>query len=158
MKLLIFTEGTILMHKSGKNCTRKQRVKQVKEREKSVFDYNSYIPIGKAENILNRWQKQGIKIIYLTSRTKPVEIKQIKRILAKYKFPKGKLAFRKKGQKYKDVAEKQLPDILIEDDCESIGGKKQMTYTYINPQIKKKIKLISVKEFRGIDHLSNVLV
>jgi hypothetical protein len=46
-----------------------------------------------------------------------------------------------------------LPDIFIEDDCESIGGKKEMTSTYLAEELKNKIKLITVKEFNGIDYL-----
>ena len=65
--------------------------------------------------------------------------------------------FRKKGEQYKDVAEKILPDILIEDDCESIGGIKEMTITNVKPEIKKKIKSVVIKEFGGIDELPDKL-
>jgi len=51
------------------------------------------------------------------------------------------------------VAEKLIPDILVEDDCESIGGRQEMTYPYIRPNFKKMIKSVVVKEFGGIDHL-----
>jgi len=46
-----------------------------------------------------------------------------------------------------------MPDILIEDDCESIGGQAEMTYLHIKPEFKKLIKSIPVKEFGGINHL-----
>ncbi len=46
-----------------------------------------------------------------------------------------------------------MPDILIEDDCEGIGGEKEMTYTYIQNDLKSQIKSIPVPEFGGIDHL-----
>jgi len=45
------------------------------------------------------------------------------------------------------------PDILIEDDCKSIGGAWQMCITIVKPDIKKNILSIAVPEFRGIDHL-----
>ncbi len=48
-----------------------------------------------------------------------------------------------------------MPDILIEDDCESIGGEKEMTYTNIKFDLKPKIKQIVIKEYRGIDNLSD---
>lgn len=51
-----------------------------------------------------------------------------------------------------------MPDIFIEDDCESIGGEVEMTYPYINPEIQKKIHSIIVKEFEGIDHLPSSIV
>ena len=48
---------------------------------------------------------------------------------------------------------KVMPDILIENDCESIGGKAEITYPYIKSELKTKIKSIPVKEFEGIDLL-----
>ena len=47
--------------------------------------------------------------------------------------------------------------MLIEDDCESIFGEIEMTYSYIRPEIKKKIKFVVVKEFVGIDHLPGTI-
>ena len=48
-----------------------------------------------------------------------------------------------------------MPDVLIEDDCESIGGTKEMTITHVNPKLKARITSIPVQEFGGIDHLPN---
>lgn len=62
--------------------------------------------------------------------------------------------FRREGEEYKNAAERVIPDILIEDDCESIGGEVEMTYPHIKPELKTRIKSITVKEFGGIDHLS----
>lgn len=73
-------------------------------------------------------------------------------MLDKFGFPKGVLYFREDGKGYCNVAERVLPDVLIEDDCESIGAA-QMTYPYIKPEIQKKIISIAVKEFGGIDEL-----
>jgi hypothetical protein len=55
------------------------------------------------------------------------------------------------------VAERTLPDILIEDDCECIGGESEMTYPHIRQELKSMIKSIVVKEFSGIDHLPDAL-
>ena len=49
------------------------------------------------------------------------------------------------------------PDILIEDDCESIGGTAEMTYPHIREDLKPKIKSIVVKEFQGFDNLPDNL-
>jgi len=73
--------------------------------------------------------------------------------LRKHGFPDGRIFFRHSGERYNGVAESVLPDILIEDDCESIGGRKEMTYPHIKPELKARIKPIVVKEFGGIDHL-----
>ena len=46
-----------------------------------------------------------------------------------------------------------MPDVLVEDDCASIGGAEQMTITNIDTTIKKRMKSIVVREFSGIDWL-----
>ena len=43
--------------------------------------------------------------------------------------------------------------MIVEDDCESIGGKVEMVYSNLKPEIKDKIKSIVVKEFEGMDCL-----
>ncbi len=157
MKLMIFTEGTIIMHKNAAGRTRMEIVKQVKSGEKSVHDSKSYLPVGSSVHKLINWKNDGAKIFYLTSRTKSKEIDCIGNVLKIYMFPKGTLVFRRKGEEYKDVAERIMPDILIEDDCESIGGKNEMTITNVSTSAKKKIKSIVVKEFSGIDKLPDKL-
>jgi hypothetical protein len=153
MHILVFTEGTILTHNAGRTLSREEIVKQVQNQLPSVHDFANYIPIGQAANKLNLWQSQGAKISYLTSRRKTSEIRDIQDVLDKYGFPNGDIYFRKENEGYKDVAERVLPDILIEDDCESIGGKVEMTYPHIKPDIKAKIKSVIIKEFGGISHL-----
>lgn len=135
MKLLVFTEGTIIMH------------------TKSVTDYASYAPIRNAVEKLRKWKKQGAEIMYLTSRRKPSEIEKIRNVLKKHGFPDGHLFFRRKDEEYKDVAERIVPNVLVEDDCESIGGAEELTITHVKPELKKRIKSIVVREFAGIDHL-----
>ncbi|MBU0476672.1 hypothetical protein KKB68_01510, partial [Patescibacteria group bacterium] len=71
----------------------------------------------------------------------------------RYNFPEGEVLYRKDGESYKGLAEKIIPDVLIEDDCESIGGEKEMTITFVRPYIKRRTKSVVVKEFQGIDHL-----
>lgn len=73
MKILIFTEGTILMHLSAKNISREERVKQSKkfaiQKVKnllkfntkkilgSVEDYSNYIPAGNAVKKITNWKQ-----------------------------------------------------------------------------------------------------
>ena len=154
MKILIFTEGTLIMHKNARGYTREEIVKQVCDgKDPSLYEWKTYIPIGNAVKKLQTWKNQGAEILYLTSRTKSTEIEDVKRVLEKHNFPEGQLLFRQKDEEYRDVVKRVMPDILIEDDCESIGGKDEMTYTHIDPELKKRIKSIVVREFGGIDHL-----
>lgn len=179
MKIMVFTEGTVLMHNSAKNVGREERVEQgrlagIQMEEKSlaynsnsttnteidsVYDYTNYLPVGDAVKKLTTWKNQGVVIYYLTSRRVKKESEAIKNVLKQYNFPDCQnLFFRKQGEEYKDVAERLMPDILIEDDCESIGGEPEITYTHINPQLKEKIKSIVVKEFSGIDYLPDNII
>ena len=153
MKILVFLHGTTIMHKNAVGHTRAEIVKQVQEKEKSVHDYKSYVPVGNAVKKLQNWKKDSAEILYLSSHETVEDVEKDKFVLKKYGFPDGQVLFRQRGELYKDIAEKIMPDVLIEDDCESIGGKDEMTITHVKPEIKKKIKSIVVKEFSGLDHL-----
>lgn len=154
MRILVFTEGTVLMFPTVKGLSREERVELSKMRVMTVHNFKNYISNGNAVKKLSNWKKQGAVIYYLTSRRTSEEVNDIKKVLRKYGFPDNQnLFFRKRGEEYKDVAEKLMPDILVEDDCESIGGEVEMTYPHIRSDLKKKIKPVIVKEFGGIDYL-----
>ena len=138
LSVLVFTEGTVVMHSSTKR----------------VSDYGSYVPVGKAVIKLKTWEEKGCRISYLTSRKLQNEVEQVKGVLNKFSSPKGVLYSRKEGEEYKEVVEKIKPDILIEDDCASIGVDE-----IIAPKLNLElsIKTIVVKEFGGVDHLPNDL-
>jgi len=169
MKILIFTEGTILTNKRWIGLPREEIVKQVKrwsslskeELKKlqksgaapSPEYFAGSVPIGNCASKIKTWKIQGATIIYLTSRRKSEEVEIIKDVLRRYNFSTGELFFRQKGEEYKDVAERVLPNIIVEDDCASIGGEEEMTHPHIRPALRSKIKSVVVKEFGGIDHL-----
>jgi len=153
MKIMIFLEGTVTMHKSGVGHTREEIVEMARNKVVAPHYFADFVPIGDAVKKLISWQNQGAEILYLTSRRKSDQIEEIKQVLKKFNFPNGQFLFRKENEEYKDVAERIIPDILVEDDCESITGIDEMTITHVRPAIKKMIKSIPVKEFDGIDHL-----
>ena len=157
MKILIFLHGTLIMHKSAEGKSREERVHQVKSKDSSVLDYASYIPVGNAVEKLKSWQEQGAEILYLSSHETAEDVEKDRLVLEKYDFPKGQIFYRQNRESYKDIAERIVPDFLIEDDCESIGGEKEMTITFVKPEIKQKIKSIVIKEFGGIENLPNNL-
>jgi len=145
------------MHKSAAGKSHEEILRQIADGDETVYDFASYIPVGNAVQKLKTWQEQGAEIEYLSSRRVAEELARDKSVLAKYGFPKGPIHFRQSGESYKDLAERIIPDVLIEDDCESIGGEQQMTMTFVKPDIRQKIKSIVVKEFGGIDHLPDIL-
>ncbi len=93
----------------------------------------------------------------MTSRREPADIEKVRAVLEGYDFPLGEVFFRQAGEAYADAAVRVLPDIIVEDDCESIGGEVEMTHPRIPAGIKEKIKSIVVKEFGGVDHLPDDL-
>lgn len=157
MKIMLFLHGTAIMHRSAGGRLREVRVRQVQENEPSVRDFASYIPVGGVAEKLQSWEAQGAQILYLSSHRDPVNVERDKAVLTAYHFPDGPIYSRENGRTYQDVVEQILPDILIEDDCESIGGEPEMTYPHLSPDAKRRVKSIVVKEFGGIDHLPDGL-
>jgi hypothetical protein len=155
MRILVFLHGTTIMHKHAKGLARQEIVKQVVESEESLHNYSSYIPIGNAAKKLQRWAGQGATICYLSSHKNAEDVADDKFVLKKYAFPAGRIFYRRSREEYKDVVERirPLPDVIVEDDCESIGGEGEMVYPNLRPELKNKIKSTVVKEFDGIDHL-----
>jgi hypothetical protein len=157
MKLLIFLHGTTIMHRSAAGRTRAERVQQVRDKETSVRDFAAYIPVGDAANKLRRWNEQGAEIVYLSSHQRQDDVDKDQTVLRAYDFPAGQVVFRQGGERYQDLAERVRPDVLIEDDCESIGGAAQMVYPRLQAAIQASMTSITVKEFEGIDHLPDDL-
>lgn len=158
MRILVFLHGTTIMHRAALGQTREERVKQVKRRDPSVTDYTAYVPVSNAVAKLARWQGQGADILYLSSHRMAENVAKDADVLERFGFPTGELLFRQPGEDYADVARRAMPDVLIEDDCESIGGQVQMTYPHLWPEEKARITGIVVREFEGIDHLLDTLV
>ena len=154
MKIMVFLHGTAIMHKNAVGRTREERVQQVLDRrDESLYDFASYVPVDNAVRKLQAWRQQGAEIVYLSSHKSVEDVEIDRAVLRNHAFPDGQVFFRHSGEQYNDVAERVLPDILIEDDCESIGGEREMTYPHIKSELKAKIKSVVVKEFGGIDHL-----
>ena len=143
------------MHKGAKGLVRERIVKQVMEHAKSVHAYASYIPVGDAAKKLQGWKRQGATICYLSSHKSAKDVETDKSVLKKYGFPGGEIFFRRNREEYKDVVERiqPLPDLIIEDDCESIGGRAETVYPNLKPEVRNKIGSIVVREFEGIDHI-----
>ncbi len=152
VRILVFTEGTLLIDGRWAGLPREEMVHRSRSGQGSG-DFSASIPVGEAVAKLQTWRQQGAAIAYLTSRTRAKEVEAIRTVLDRYVFPEGRLWFRRPGEQYKDVAERVRPHVLVEDDCESIGGEAQMTYPHIRPDVKTQIVSIVVKEFGGIDHL-----
>ncbi len=137
-KIMIFVEGTILKPKHNNFFSR--------------INMNGYVPIGNAIDTLKNWQEQGYEIIYLTSQTGRRAMKMAQH-LDELGFVGSMVGYRQRYQDYTTLIKEELPDILIEDDCKSIGGEDYMCSSKLSEDLKSKIKIIKVKEFEGIDNV-----
>jgi hypothetical protein len=152
-RILVFLHGTSIMHRNALGLPRNEIVQQIIDGiDDSISDFASYIPIGNVVKKLITWQNQGAEILYLSSHSSLQNVKKDEIVLKKYDFPKGPIFYRKKKD-WNLPIEEAKPDIIIEDDCESIGGEHQMTYPNLNREWKAKLISIVIKEFSGIDNL-----
>jgi hypothetical protein len=152
MRLLVFLHGTVLMHAGAVDVTRAERVAQVRAKHPTAREYAAYVPVGNAVAKLRHWHDAGAVVDYLSSHRNPNDVVLDVEVLRAYGFPPGRVFARRPGETYGDVASREAPDVLIEDDCESIGAD-QITYLQIAPSAQARIKSIIIPEFGGIDHL-----
>ena len=157
MRVLVFLHGTTIMQAAGVGRTRAERVQQVRDGDPSVLDFGSYVAVDGAGRKLITWVGQGAEISYLSSHRDEPDVALDRAVLERLEFPPGQVWFRRAGQEYSDVVEEIHPDVLVEDDCESIGGANDMTYPNLNVQAKARVHSIVVAEFGGIDHLPDRL-
>lgn len=137
-KIMIFTEGTILKPKHNNILSR--------------ICVTKYIPIGNAIETIKLWQEEGYEIIYLTS-LKGRKAMKMAQHLDELGFVGSMVGYRQKYQDYATLIKEEMPDILIEDDCQSIGGKENMCYEQLPENIRHNLKHIVVEEFKGIDQV-----
>ncbi|MGH3080359.1 MAG: hypothetical protein ACRDNH_04395 [Gaiellaceae bacterium] len=158
MRLLIFLHGTAIMHPGAVGRRREERVAQVRTRaDTALHDYAAYVPVDGVVAKLQRWREQDAQIDYLSSHRNPADVAKDAFVLEKHGFPPGRVLAREPGESYGDVAGREMPDVLIEDDCESINGAGEITYPQIRRDLRARIKSIIVPEFGGIDHLPDSL-
>jgi hypothetical protein len=60
VRILVFLQGTTLMHPGAAGRQRTERVEQVRGRaDPTVRDFGNYVPAGDAVAKLRRWHEQG---------------------------------------------------------------------------------------------------
>jgi hypothetical protein len=147
------------MHSGAFGVSREERIGQiVRGTDISIHDFESYAPISHAVEKLVKWKGQGAEILYLSSHRVIEDVEKDGRVLARYGFPAGRILYRRREcESYASMAEAVSPDLIIEDDCISIGGESEMTFPNTSDDAKKKVKSIVVREFGGIDQLPDDL-
>lgn len=114
------------------------------------FCPRAYTPIKNAVSKINGLH-EDYEVVLCTFRRHNIRI--VRKAMAYYGVRYHRLEYRKKGENYADVVVRVKPDILIEDDCHSIGGEKEMCITNVPTDIKQTISLMVVREFDGIDNI-----
>jgi ribonucleotide monophosphatase NagD (HAD superfamily) len=137
-KIMIFVEGTILKPKHNNIF--------------SKMNMTGYVPINNSIETIKKWQEEGYEIIYLTS-LKSRKAMKMAQHLDELGYTGSMVEYRQKNQNYATLIKDELPDILIEDDCKSIGGMENTCYNLLDEKTKKYIKHIVVEEFGGIDNV-----
>ena len=156
-RILVFLHGTVTMHSGAIDHTREERVRQVRSgSDPTVRSNATYVPIGHAAEKLRRWSAQGAQIDYLSPNREAERLAEDKAILHQNDFPTGRIFAREPGETYGELIAKDPPNLLLEDDCESIGAD-EVAYPQIPAKQRERILSLVVPEFAGIDHLPDSL-
>jgi hypothetical protein len=150
---MVFLHGTSIMHGSAIGQARTTRVRQSMAKDPSVRDFGSYVPTEGAVAKVTAWQRRGADICYLSSHRTAAAAAIDKSVLAAHAFPAGHLYFRAPGESYADVARRWSADVLIEDDCESIGGHPHTAASELARTPGPAVRCVVVPEFGGLEHL-----
>ena len=141
------------MHATAAGRPRAERVAQSRRRDPSVLDFGSYVPAESAVEKTAAWQRSGAEVCYLSSHRVQADVETDLGVLAAHGFPPGTVFFREPGESYTDVARRARADVVVEDDCESIGGRGEMATPSLGLDRGSAISSVVVPEFGGLAHL-----
>lgn len=158
MRILVFLHGTTIMHAAGVGRSRVERVRQVRETDPTVGDFAAYVPIGDAVATLTRWTRRGAEITYLSAHRTRRNVEADESVLRRHGFPPGPVFAREPGESYADVVGRATPDLIVEDDCESIGGTPKMTHPQLPDEVRRTVASVVVAEFDGIDGVADTVL
>lgn len=125
MKVGVFLHGTAIMHATAAGAERRERVRQVRRRDPGIEEFASYIPTPGAVAKLTAWQRHGATLAYLSSHRRREDIRADEAVIRRHGFPEGPVHARAEGENYGALVARLGLDVLVEDDCESIGGATQ---------------------------------
>jgi len=150
---MVFLHGTAIMHSSAAGQPRAERVRQSARRDHGVLDFGAYVPTDGAVDKVRTWQSAGAEICYLSSHRTAAAAAIDGAVLNAHGFPAGTIHFRAGDDCYPDVVCRAGAGVLVEDDCESIGGVAQTTAAALAHSAHRAIKCVIVPEFGGLAHL-----
>ena len=153
MKVGVFLHGTAIMHAAAASVPRRERIEQVRLGEPSVADFGAYIATPHAAGKLAAWRERGAVIVYLSSHRRAADLSADEAVIRRAGFPDGPVHARRDGEDYGALAGRLELDVLVEDDCESIGGAGQTCAARLSPDARRRIRCVLVPEFAGLGDL-----
>ena len=136
-----------------RGLSRSDRVALSRARDPEAIDRAPVASEGAVEK-LRAWDRAGAEIVYLSARRTPEGQREDADALERLGFPRGRVLSRANGESYGDVAARERPDVVVEDDCESIGAA-EMTYPQLPAELRARVRSVVVPEFGGLAHLSD---
>ena len=143
------------MHRTAAGRPRAERVRQSRQRDRSVLDFASYVPTEAAVEKVRSWRRHGATVSYLSSHQDAADVDLDHAVLTAHGFPVGTVLSRDPGESYADVSRRAGADIVVEDDCESIGGRSQTIAAGLAAAPGRAVTSVIVPEFGGLAHLPN---
>jgi hypothetical protein len=150
MKVGVFLHGTAIMHTAAAEVDREERVQQVRRRDPSVGDFASYIPTPGTTAKLAAWARHGATLVYLSSHRRPEDIRADEAVIHRHGFPNGPVHGREHAEDYGALVERLGLDLLVEDDCESIGGTAQTCAAQLTATGRQTPRCVVLPEFSGL--------
>lgn len=153
---MVFLQGTAIMHSAALKVDRRERLRQVLDRDPSVREWDTYIPAEGVVEKLRCWSAQGAEFVYLSSHRKPENVAVDEVVVKAHGFPAGRILSRSLRRTYGELIGRERPDVLIEDDCESIGAA-EIAHAQIPAWARDEIRLVVVPEMGGFADLPDSL-
>jgi hypothetical protein len=153
VRILVFLHGTAIMHSTAAGQSRAERVRQSRRRDRPVLDFAAYVPTEAAVEKVRTWHRHGAVISYLSSHRDAADVDLDRAVLATHGFPAGTVFSRDPGESYADAARRAGADVVVEDDCESIGGRGQTIAAVVAATPGRPVTSVIVPEFGGLAHL-----
>jgi hypothetical protein len=150
MKVGVFLHGTAIMHAAAARVDRGERVQQVLRHDPSVADFASYVPTPGTAAKLAAWARRGTTIVYLSSHRHRDGIRADESVIRRYGFPAGPVHGRQEGEDYGALVTRLALDLLVEDDCQSIGGATQTCAAQLSAAAAQSIRCVVLPEFLGL--------
>ena len=141
------------MHAAAERVAREERARQVRERDPSVRDFGSYVPTPGAVEKIAEWHRRGATVEYFSSHRNEDDIRADEDVLRRHAFPTGPVHSRAAGEPYGVAVERLNPDVIVEDDCESIGGAPETIGAQLSPVARRSIACLVLPEFVGLEGL-----